>query len=129
MLAAQISERMRGSGLILMWAATSIVRADMNSITVMLSTNAERNPATKGKRMNSFSGSSFTHFALCRPSHRKNPDRLSVSMMAIIPKMKRIVSQFSYRRRFSGPSTNANASRAPTMAAMVRFTFSEMMRP
>jgi hypothetical protein len=50
-------------------------------------------------------------------------------MMAIIPKMKRIVSQFSYWRIFSGPSTKANASRAPTIAAIVRLTFSEMMRP
>jgi len=50
-------------------------------------------------------------------------------MIAIIPKMKRIVYQFSYLNIWSGPSTNANASMAPTMAAMVRLTFSEMIRP
>ena len=37
-----------------MMAATSRVRVDMKSMTVMLSTNAERNPASSGKRMKSF---------------------------------------------------------------------------
>jgi hypothetical protein len=63
-LAAQISEKMSGRGLIPIIDATSMVNVDMKSITVMLSTKAERNAAMKGKRMKSLNGSSFTHRAL-----------------------------------------------------------------
>ncbi len=129
MFAALISARMSGSGLIPMMAATSRVKVDMKSMTVMLSTNAERKPVSRGKRMKRARGSSFTHRALCNPSQRKNPERLMVSMMSIIPNMKMMVCQFSYWTRLSGPSTKMNASTAPKMATMVRFTFSEMIRP
>jgi hypothetical protein len=63
-LEAHISEKMRGRGLMPIIAPTSMVRVDMKSMTVMLSTKAERNPAMKGNRKKSFSGSSFTHRAL-----------------------------------------------------------------
>jgi hypothetical protein len=63
-LAAQISAKIRGRGLILMILDTSMVKVDIKSMTVMLSTKAERNPAMKGKRMKSFKGSSLTHLAL-----------------------------------------------------------------
>ena len=67
----------------------------MKSMTVMLSTKADRKAAMKGNKKKSLRGSSFTHRALWRPSHRKKPELFIVSMTAIIPKTKRIVSQFS----------------------------------
>jgi len=63
-LAAQISAKIKGRGFIPMMDPTSIVKVDMKSMTVMLSTKAERKPAIKGNRIKSLRGSSFTHFAL-----------------------------------------------------------------
>ncbi|MGA2766369.1 MAG: hypothetical protein ABSG17_23740 [Spirochaetia bacterium] len=51
------------------------------------------------------------------------------STMTIIPKTKMMVSQFSYWRSWSGPSTRKNARTAPRMETMVRSTFSEMISP